>query len=95
MIKRNYLETLSPLIKNLQELKYLDLNFNPIKMLPEEICELENLVELDLGKNSDLRSLPNNFNKLNKLEYLNLESVPLTIEEKKKLLKLDKEVIEY
>ena len=67
----------------------------PIKKLPNEICDLKNLIELDLGKNSELRTLPNNFNKLNKLEYLNLESVPLSFDEKKKLPKLEEGAIEY
>ena len=94
-LERNQLEDISEQIRKLKKLEYLNLNFNPIKKLPEEICELKNLIELDLGKNSELRTLPINFYKLIKLEYLNLESVPLSAEEKRKLPKLPDDVIEY
>ena len=74
---------------------YLNLNFNPLQKLPEGFGNLSTLLELDLGKNTELRSLPVSFNKLINLEYLNLKSVPLSYNEKQKLPKLDEDVIEF
>ena len=94
-LMRNQLETLNPDICNFQNLLYLNLNFNPLQSLPEQFGNLNSLIELDLGKNTELRSLPESFKKLTNLEYLNLKSVPLSYQEKQKLPKLEEDIIEY
>ncbi len=93
-LMRNQIEVLDSSICEMDSLLYLNLNFNPIKKLPENMGNLQQLIELDLGKNTELKSLPDSFKKLIHLEYLNLESVPLSYQEKKKLPKLPEDVIE-
>ncbi len=94
-LMRNQIEFLDSSICEMNELLYLNLNFNPLKKLPDNFGNLQQLIELDLGKNTELKSLPESFKKLINLEYLNLESVPLSYQEKKKLPKLDEDEIEY
>lgn len=94
-LMRNQIEVLDASICEMDSLLYLNLNFNPLKKLPDNIGNLQQLIELDLGRNTELKSLPESFKKLIKLEYLNLESVPLSYQEKKKLPKLDEQIIEF
>ena len=55
----------------------LDLSFNHITKLPDNICQLTNLTGLNLG-NNDLESLPLQIGALCKLKSLNLEKNALT-----------------
>ena len=94
-LMRNQLNVLDDRICKFNNLLYLNLNFNPLSKLPEQFGNLTQLIELDLGKNTELKSLPESFKKLVNLEYLNLKSVPLPFKEKQKLPKLDEDVIEF
>jgi Leucine-rich repeat (LRR) protein len=94
-LQRNLIDSLSPEIGKLNKLHYLNLNFNPLRTLPEEIGNLISLQELDLGKNTDLISLPKGFKKLKNLEYLNLSGVPLTESELEKIPDINPDNIEY
>jgi Leucine-rich repeat (LRR) protein len=94
-LQRNLIDSLSQEIGNLDKLQILNLNFNPLGNLPEEIGNLLLLREIDLGKNTELHVLPEGFKKLVQLNYINLEQVPLSDIELKKLPKIDPENIEH
>jgi Leucine-rich repeat (LRR) protein len=94
-LQRNLIDSLSTGIGNLTKLRSLNLNFNPLHTLPEEIGKLTSLKEMDLGKNSDLTSLPMGFKKLINLEYLNLSGLTLTEDELKKIPAINPDNIEY
>ena len=93
-LKRNLIDSLSADIASLKKLESLNLNFNPLKTLPEEIGELSELKEIDLGRNTDMVSLPVSFKKLKHLEYINLTGVSLPESELQKLPDIDPENIE-
>ncbi|XP_055917741.1 E3 ubiquitin-protein ligase LRSAM1-like [Eupeodes corollae] len=61
------------LLSDLQLLRILNLKFNRIKQLPEEIYKLENLREL-LVSNNQLVKLPQSINKLRYLEHLDVSN---------------------
>ena len=54
-------------MKNLLNLKVLDLRNNLLQSLPDELSQLKKLVTLDCAKN-DISSIPNNFQDLKNLQ---------------------------
>ena len=69
----NNLTTLPKSIKKLKKLEFLSLNCGMISTLPEFICELENLQELDLFCYYGLTDLPKQMGKLKNLKILNMK----------------------
>ncbi|MCZ8354528.1 MAG: hypothetical protein O9340_07325 [Cyclobacteriaceae bacterium] len=65
------LKKLDPKIKHFNQLRILDLFYNDLHDLPEEICELNQLKELYLKSNNIIR-LPYNIGKLQQLEVLDI-----------------------
>ncbi|MEH0157206.1 leucine-rich repeat domain-containing protein [Limibacter armeniacum] len=87
------LETLSPRIAQLKQLKFLDLEKNKLSELPNEICELTKLEEIYLPFNQ-LESLPNDFGRLRSLRVIGLaenkfSQFPITLTQLTKLEVLD------
>jgi leucine-rich repeat protein SHOC2 len=68
----------------LKSLEVLDLSYNNIDELPEDIEKLENLRTLNL-KGNKLKSVPKSILKIKKLNYINLDDNFLTEKSKKNL----------
>jgi hypothetical protein len=66
------LTNISPKIKNLVNLRKLDLSNNSLVKLPNEICRLNELLLLDITLNK-LTYLPPNISELNNLKQLNMD----------------------
>ncbi|KAJ6373407.1 hypothetical protein OIU76_027698 [Salix suchowensis] len=64
-------------IGKLIHLRHVDLSFNKIKELPEEMCELYKMQTLDVSDCSEVLKLPDNIGKLIKLRYLSVRNVLL------------------
>ncbi|XP_058721832.1 putative disease resistance protein At3g14460 [Vicia villosa] len=64
-------------IGNLKFLRYLDVSWTSIHMLPDSICELYNLETLILEGCFSFMVLPKDFFKLDHLRYLNLEGTAI------------------
>ncbi|VAI24244.1 unnamed protein product [Triticum turgidum subsp. durum] len=64
-------------IKKFASLTYLDLRFNRLSRIPEELCSLPNLEHLDLSDNLDVDEVPHCFGNLVKLKFLYLESTSI------------------
>ena len=65
------LKKLDPKIKYFNQLRILDLFYNDLHDLPEEVCELPQLKELYL-KSNNITQLPFNIGKLQQLEILDI-----------------------
>uniref|UniRef100_A0A453M9X3 Protein kinase domain-containing protein n=1 Tax=Aegilops tauschii subsp. strangulata TaxID=200361 RepID=A0A453M9X3_AEGTS len=59
-------------IKKFTSLTYLDLRFNNLGEIPEELCSLTNLEHLDLSHNIEINEVPYSFGNLIKLKFLYL-----------------------
>lgn len=85
------LRTLPKNINLLKNLEIVYLGFNPIQSLPDEFCELENLLFIDFYNATSLKELPPNFGNLKNLEFLGItgtgiSTFPESIENCDKLL---------
>lgn len=81
----NRLTSISEKIKNLNKLKYLELDYNCLEALPETICELMNLEMLTLSHNKLLK-LPSTIIQLTSIKLLDLtgnENLTLDTNQKK------------
>lgn len=65
--ERNDLEEFPIALTHLNKLSILCLNYNDLKSLPDEIVNLSNLNILDINGNSNLKRIPSNLDKLEKL----------------------------
>ncbi|XP_057743770.1 putative disease resistance protein At3g14460 [Arachis stenosperma] len=63
--------------KKLIQLRYLDLSWSDVKILPESLCNLCNLQTLKLEGCSKLTMLPNGMYNLVSLRHLNIKGTPL------------------
>ncbi|ORX84888.1 L domain-like protein [Anaeromyces robustus] len=70
----NNINIISDQIKNIKNLEYLDLNNNKITNIPKVLGNHKNMEYLDLSYNSIYDELPESFNNLTKLKYINLEN---------------------
>ncbi|KAJ6295216.1 hypothetical protein OIU76_027669 [Salix suchowensis] len=61
-------------IGKLIHLRHVDLSWNYIKELPEEMCELYNMQTLDVSYCSEVLKLPDSIGKLIKLRHLGVQS---------------------
>ncbi|KAJ6956939.1 putative disease resistance protein RGA3 [Populus alba] len=59
-------------IGKLIHLRHVDLSWNKIKELPEEMCELYNMLTLDVSRCKKLERLPDNIGRLVKLRHLSV-----------------------
>ncbi|XP_020969976.1 putative disease resistance RPP13-like protein 1 [Arachis ipaensis] len=84
--KNKYLRVLSfdtldifqySIAKKLIQLRYLDLSWSDVKILPESLCNLCNLQTLKLEGCSKLTMLPNGMYNLVNLRHLNIRRTPL------------------
>ncbi|XP_061951358.1 putative disease resistance protein RGA3 [Populus nigra] len=66
------IEEVSSNIGKLIHLRHLDLCSNKIRELPEEMCELYNMLTLDVSLCDKLERLPNNIGRLVKLRHLSV-----------------------
>jgi len=87
LIMNNEVETISPAIGKLTELKKLDLTGNNIKTLPPEIGQLANLETLRLGKNP-IESFPEEIGNCTKLKTLVLKGSVISADVKDQLARL-------
>ena len=71
-ISSNFLEEFPEFLCKLRSLVDLDMSFNAISELPESIGDLENLERLSITNNRLRGSLPENFGKLRKLNYVDI-----------------------
>lgn len=71
-ISSNFLEEFPAFLCRLRSLVDLDMSFNAISELPESIGDLENLERLSITNNRLRGSLPENFGKLRKLNYVDI-----------------------
>ncbi|ELA40876.1 uncharacterized protein VICG_02090, partial [Vittaforma corneae ATCC 50505] len=93
VLSNNNLETLPPVMEELENLKVLFLNVNRLKLLPDEIGKLVSLQELCLSCN-ELKLLPAKMVELKSLQKLDLwknrfEKFPNVVGELKSLQELD------
>lgn len=72
------LKTLPKNINLLKNLEVIYLGFNPIESLPDEFCELENLLFAEFYNASSLRELPSDFGNLSKLEFLGIAGTSIS-----------------
>jgi Leucine-rich repeat (LRR) protein len=72
----NNIQTISPEINRLQNLKKLYLNNNPVQYIPVELTECRQLSYIDLS-NTYVKILPREIILLRNLYYLKLENCPL------------------
>lgn len=91
--KKKWVYSLDEALKNPHTTKYLILNNKGYETLPREILLLTDLIELNLSMNKNLKSIPNEICKLQKLRklslaYCNLSTLPDSIVRLKKLKKL-------
>ncbi|XP_074296972.1 putative disease resistance protein RGA3 [Silene latifolia] len=70
ILKDINLSELPPAIGLLQHLRFLDLSYNPIRMLPDMICKLYHLQTLRLRKCKRLTNLPSLLNRLVNLRHV-------------------------
>uniref|UniRef100_A0A3N7FBM4 Uncharacterized protein n=1 Tax=Populus trichocarpa TaxID=3694 RepID=A0A3N7FBM4_POPTR len=61
-------------IGKLIHLRHVDLSWNEIRELPEEMCELYNMLTLDVSFCMKLERLPDNIGKLVKLRHLSVDN---------------------
>ncbi|MED6110078.1 hypothetical protein PIB30_039614 [Stylosanthes scabra] len=71
------LDVLPDLIGELIHLRYLDLSWTHIKVLPESLCNLYNLQTLKLQRCLNLTALPNGLHNLVNLQHLDIRRTPL------------------
>ena len=65
-------------IGELSKLETLSFSEDDIIVLPDSICSLTKLKELDLSRNERLTALPENIGNLTKLDYLNINYTGIT-----------------
>ncbi|KAJ6373302.1 hypothetical protein OIU76_027607 [Salix suchowensis] len=73
-LKRCGIEEVPSNIGKLIHLRHVDLSWNKIKELPEEMCELYNMQTLDVSRCSEVLKLPDNIGKLIKLRNLSVSN---------------------
>ncbi|KAJ8299622.1 hypothetical protein KUTeg_023682 [Tegillarca granosa] len=83
ILRKNFLDSLPSSVYNLNHLTLIDLSYNLVKKLPEEIGRVVSLEKLRLD-NNQLTTLPDNIGLLHNLEELDLasnqiQSLPQTI----------------
>ncbi|KAM6576129.1 hypothetical protein CsatB_027966 [Cannabis sativa] len=65
--------SMSSLVSNLKHVRYLNLSYTNIEVLPDSICLLHHLLTLDLTKCLELRKLPKHMIRLKGLRHLYIE----------------------
>ncbi|XP_028069924.1 putative disease resistance protein RGA4 [Camellia sinensis] len=69
---KNAYEKLSMSISNFSHLRYLDMSWSNMKILPESICNIQNLQTLKLQYCRQLQKLPNRMKHMRNLTYLDI-----------------------
>ncbi|KAJ6861981.1 disease resistance protein RGA3 [Populus alba x Populus x berolinensis] len=72
MLSRCGIEEVPSNIGKLIHLRHVDLSWNEIRELPEKMCELYNMLTLDVSYCSELERLPDNIGRLVKLRHLSV-----------------------